>query len=158
MQNMVNPVRSHTPTASPPNPPDKDDDDDDDKGNPNDSDSESGEDTNKKNAPIAGGGNANHANSGNPGGDPDDSEDEPHDGESQGSSNIEEVDEVLSPSDQNLLASHLVRLSDKIDSINDEFSSRSIMQVKSIEMTLTKLDGFQGKPNTKSDFGGPSTD
>jgi len=37
-------------------------------------------------------------------------------------------------------ANHLVRLSDKIDSINNDSSSRSIMQVKSIEMTLTKLD------------------
>jgi len=146
-QNTVSPVRFHTPNASPPNPPNKDDNNDEDNSDPSDSDSESGEDTNEKNAPAAGGGNANHANSGNPGGDPDDSDNDPHDDESQGSdsdneseSNVEVVDEVFSPSIQNQLASHLVRLSDKIDSINDDSSSRSIMQVKSIEMTLTKLD------------------
>ena len=50
------------------------------------------------------------------------------------------MDEIFSPSIQNQLANHLVKLSDKIDSINDDSSSRSIIEVKSIEMTLTKLD------------------
>jgi len=149
-QNTVSPVRFHTPNASPPNTPNKDDGDD--KGNPSDSDSESEGDNNEKNKPpAAGGGNAKRPSnneSGNPDEDPDDSDDEPHDGNnSQGSdsdnetnSNIEVVDKIFSPSIQNQLANHLVKLSDKIDSINDESSSRSIMQVKSIEMTLTKLD------------------
>jgi len=125
IQNTVSPVRFHTPNASPPNPPDKDDDDDE--------DSDSEEDKNEKKAPAAGGGNANHANSGNPGGDPDDSDNNPHDGNnSQGSdseneseNNVEVVDEVFSPSIQNQLANHLVRLSDKIDSINDDSSFTS---------------------------------
>ena len=140
-------MRFHTPNASPPNPPDKGDDDDEDNGNPDDSDPESKEDTNRKNAPAAGGGNAKRPNSSYPGGDPDDSDNDPHDDESQGTNsdnesenNVEVVDEVFSPSIQNQLANHLVRLSDKIDSINEDSSSKSIMQVKSIEMTLTKLD------------------
>jgi len=50
------------------------------------------------------------------------------------------VDEIYSPSIQNQLANHLEKLSNKIDSFHDDSSSRSIMQVKSIAMALTKLD------------------
>jgi len=50
------------------------------------------------------------------------------------------VDEIYSPSIQNQLANHIEKLNDKIDSFHDDSSSRSIMQVKSIEMAFTKLD------------------
>ena len=149
-QNTVSPVRFHTPNASPSNNPDKDDGDESDKLSARDSENE--DNTNEKNNhPAAGGGNVkqtNNKNSGNPGGDPDDSDDEPHHGDNNRGSdsdnetdnNIEVVDDIFSPSIQNQLANHLKKPSDKIDSFHDDSSSRSIMQVKSIEMAFTKLD------------------